>query len=153
MTKIEDTVVVDAPIDAVFSYAADWRRWPDWFDGLSDVRPTSEVPRGNGARYAYRVRVMGLSAAVETEIHDFLEGRGWTGVGTRGLPHRTHWRFEALGQSTRFTYALEYRVPVPVLGAVLDALVVKREWRGILRTSLLNLQRHFSRKPPPGRQE
>lgn len=144
MTRIEDSIVVDAPVDAVFGYASDWRRWPDWFEGVSDFRSTSEVTRGTGARYAYRARLMGVPASVETEIQDFVEGQGWTGVGTRGVAHRTHWRFEAQGQSTRFTYALEYRLPVPLLGAVLDALFVKREWRAVIRKSLSNLQRHFS---------
>ena len=149
MARIEDSVVVNAPVDAVFGYASDWRRWPDWFEGLSDVRSTSEMTRGTGARYAYRVRVMGVPASVETEIQEFVEGQGWTGVGTRGLPHRTHWRFEAQGQSTRFTYALEYRLPLSLLGAALDALFVNREWRGIVRKSLSNVQRHFSQAAPP----
>ena len=144
MTKIEDSVVIDAPVDAVFGYASDWRRWPDWFEGLSDVRSTSGVSRGTGARYAYRVRVLGVPVSVETELQDFVEGQGWTGVGTRGLPHRTHWRFEAQGQSTRFTYGLEYRLPPLLLGPMLDALFARREWRGILRRSLSNVQRHFS---------
>jgi len=144
MPWIEDSIVVDAPVDAVFGYASDWRRWPDWFEGVSDFRSTSEVTRGTGARYTYRARVMGVPVTVETEIREFVEGQGWTGVATRGLAHRTHWRFEAQGESTRFTYALEYRLPVPLLGAVLDALIVKREWRGIIRKSLANLRRHFS---------
>jgi uncharacterized membrane protein len=144
MTKIEESIVVDAPVAAVFGYASDWRRWPDWFEGLSDVRSTSGVSRGTGARYAYRVRVLGVPVSVETELQDFVEGQGWTGVGTRGLPHRTHWRFEAQGQSTRFTYGLEYRLPPLLLGPMLDALFARREWRGILRRSLSNVQRHFS---------
>lgn len=143
MTKIEDSVIIDAPIEAVFAYASDWCRWPEWFEGLTDVRSTSEIVRGTGARYAYRVRVLGLPARVETELRDFEEGRGWTGVGTRGLPHRTHWRFETEGRSTRFTYGLEYRLPPALLGAVLDALLAKREWRGIIRRSLANLREHF----------
>ncbi len=143
MTTIEETIVIDAPVEAVFGYASDWTRWPDWFEGLSDVRSTSEVSRGTGARYAYRVRVLGLPAEVETELQDFVEAQGWTGVGTRGLPHRTHWRFEAQGKSTRFTYALEYRLPPPLLGTMLDALFARREWRAIVRRSLSNLQKHF----------
>lgn len=150
MTKIEESVVIDAPVDAVFRYASDWRRWPDWFEGLSDVRSTSEVGRGTGARYTYRVRVLGLAATVETELQEFVEGRGWTGVGTRGLPHRTRWRFEARGESTKFTYELEYRLPPPLLGTVVDALFARREWKGVVRRSLSNLQKHFSRA---GRQE
>ena len=147
MSKIEDSVVVDAPVEAVFAYASDWRRWPEWFEGLSDVRSTSEVSRGTGSRYSYCVRVMGIRARVETELQEFVEGKGWKGVGTRGLPHQTHWRFESLGQSTRFTYGLEYRLPPPLLGTVLNLLFAQREWRGIIRRSLANIQRHFLHAP------
>ena len=144
MTRVEDTVIVDAPVHTVFAYASDWRRWPEWFEGVSDFRPTTEITRGTGARYAYRASLMGLPATVETEIRDFVEDQGWTGIATRGLPHRTHWRFEAQGESTRFTYALEYQLPVPLVGAVLDALVLKGQWRRIIERSLSNLRGHFS---------
>ena len=143
MTRIEDSVVVDAPVHAVFNYAADWRSWPDWFEGVSDMRPTSHVTRGTGARYAYRARLLGVVADIETEVQEFVENHGWTGVATQGLVHRTHWQFEANGRSTRFTYALEYRLPSPLPGA----FIVKREWRRVIRKSLANLQAHFRREP------
>lgn len=108
MTKIEDSIVIDAPAAEVFAYASDWRRWPEWFEGLSDVRSTSGV------------------------------SRGWTGAGTRGLPHRTRWRFETQGQSMKFSYGLDYSLPPPLLGPMLDALFARREWRGIIRKSLSN---------------
>jgi uncharacterized membrane protein len=152
MTRVEESVIVDAPVHAVFAYASDWRRWPEWFEGVTDFRPTTEVTRGTGARYAYRARVMGIPARVETEVRDFVEDSGWTGVSTRGLPHRTFWRFEAQGQSTRFTYAMEYQLPAPLLGAVADTLVVKGQWRRIIGKSLSNLRSHFSdtRSGQPG---
>lgn len=143
MTRIADSVVVDAPLEAVFAYASDWRQWPEWFVGVSDFRPTTAVTRGDGARYAYRASLMGIPATVETEVRGFAENRGWTGIATRGLPHRTHWRFEAKGDSTRFTYELEYHLPVPLLGALLDSLVLKRQWRRVVRRSLHNLRAHF----------
>jgi hypothetical protein len=110
---------------------------------VSDFRVASEIPRGNGARYEYRTRVVGIPATVETEVQDFVEDRGWTGLATGGLRHRTRWLFEAQGESTRFTYGLEYELPVPVLGAALDALVVRRRWRRVIRESLANLQTYF----------
>jgi len=145
MTRLEDSVIVDAPVHAVFAYASDWRKWPEWFEGVSDFRPTSEVARGTGARYAYRARLMGIPASVETEVREFVEDQGWTGVATRGLPHRTMWRFEAQGESTRFTYGLEYQLPLPLLGCLVDGLVLKRQWRRIIGRSLSNLRRHFGR--------
>jgi len=149
MTRIEDSVIIHAPVRAVFAYASDWRTWSDWFEGVSDFRPTTVVTRGNGARYAYRARLMGLPANVETEIQEFAEDQGWTGVATRGLPHRTHWRFESHGQSTKFTYALEYQLPVPLLGAVLDVALMRRAWRRTIGKSLANLQCRFSHTESP----
>ena len=148
MTRVEDSVIVDAPVHAVFAYASDWRRWPEWFEGVSDFRPTTDATRGTGARYAYRARLMGIAARVETEVRDFVEDQGWTGIAIRGLPHRTHWRFEAQGESTRFTYTLEYQLPVPLLGSVVDTLLVRGQWRRIIGRSMSNLRRHFSHPGP-----
>ena len=144
MSRIEGSVIVNAAVGEVFGFVSDWQRWSDWFEGVSDFRTAGDVVRGNGARYSYRARMLGIPAKVETEIHDFIENKGWIGIGTRGLPHKTQWVFEAQGDSTKFTYILEYRLPVPLLGALLDSLLVRREWRRIIDKSLQNLHAHFS---------
>ena len=143
MSKLEDSVLVSASPPAVFAYASDWQRWSEWFDGVSGVRSLGEVARGNSARYGYTVRILLFRAAVVTEIADFVENVGWTGIGRKGMPHTTHWSFQPCGDQTRFTYALEYRVPVPVLGALIDSVLLKPQWRRIIATSLGNLRRRF----------
>jgi uncharacterized protein YndB with AHSA1/START domain len=144
MTRIECNVMIEAPVERVFDYAADYRKWSEWFAGVSDFTSTSTVTRGNGARFAYKARVMGLSVPVETEIHDFVENKGWNGVATKGLGHRTYWTFEPAGNSTRFTYAMEYELPLPVVGSLLDSWFIRPQWRRILQTSLENLKQHFT---------
>jgi len=52
-----------------------WRRWDNWWEGVSGFRPTTEVTRGNGTRYAYRAWVAGVTLSLETEIHDFARTR------------------------------------------------------------------------------
>ncbi len=143
MTRFEHSIIIPAPVEQVFSYAADYQKWAEWFEGVSDFKATTPVMQGNGARYAYKARLMGFSASVETEIHDYVHNGGWTGVATRGMPHRTHWVFQSVGDGTKFTYALEYHLPVPVLGALLDSLVIKPQWHRIIKKSLSNLNEHF----------
>ena len=145
MTEIQSSVLIRADIQKVFAYASDWSRWEEWFEGVSGFEPTTEVERGNGARYLYKASLMGLPATVETRIHDFVEDSGWTGVATKGFPHRTGWLFQPEGGGTRFIYTLEYRMPVPVIGPVLDALVLRKQWQRILDTSLANLKRHLEK--------
>ncbi len=143
MTRIAESVEVSAPVEEVFAFASDWRRWEEWWLGVSGFKPATEVTRGNGARYAYTAWMAGLKVNLETEIQNFVENVGWRGVVSRGMPHRTQWLFEAEGAATRLTYILEYSLPVPVLGALLDFLLVRPGWRRLLRRSLGNLKLHF----------
>jgi len=140
MTRIERSTVIPAPVERVFAIASDYRRWEQWFEGVAGFRPTTEVERGNGARYLYTARLGFFNATVETEIHDFVENVGWTGRSTRGLPHRTRWVFGPVQEGTRFTYGVEYWLPVPLLVPVLDLLFLKRQWVGIIERSLGNLR-------------
>jgi uncharacterized membrane protein len=143
MARLERSIVIQVPVEEVFAYAADWQKWSDWFEGVSDFKPTTQITQGNGARYAYKARMMGVSAKVETEVHDFVKNRGWTGVATRGMPHRTRWIFEPEGGGTKFTYVLEYRLPVPLVGPLVDSLFMQPQWERIVEKSLENLKKHF----------
>jgi len=143
MTRIEQSVIIPAQVEQVFSYAADYQTWTEWFEGVSDFKATSAVSQGNGAPYAYKARLMAVSAGVETEIHDFVHNGGWTGVATKGMPHRTRWVFEAAGDCTKFTHALEYQLPIHLLGSLIDFLLMKPQWEKIIQKSLNNLKQPF----------
>ena len=149
MTRIEGIAIVPAPLPEVFRYASDWRRWADWFEGVSNFKPTTHVLRGNGARYAYTARLMGFSTEVETEITGFVEGRGWMGVARRGMPHTTYWLFEPVGVQTRFTYVLDYRLGMPIMGHLMDNRL-KSEWHRIVKTSLTRLCQRFQARETRG---
>jgi hypothetical protein len=51
MTKIEKSIIINKSIDEVFTYASDWEKWSDWFEGISDFMPTTETKKRNGTKY------------------------------------------------------------------------------------------------------
>ena len=68
MSRVEASVEVDAPLEKVWAYASDWSRWEEWWHGVSDFRPTTEVSRGNGTRSF--AGVAGLaSVTAMTNVH------------------------------------------------------------------------------------
>jgi len=146
MTRVEASVDINAPVAEVFAFASDWRRWEEWWEGVSRFKPTTELTRGNGTRYAYKAWVAGVTLNLETEIHDFAENVGWRGVAIKGPLHRTQWVFAAKGSTTRLTYILEYSLPVPVVGVLLDSLLMRRGWQRRLENSLENLRLHFEKQ-------
>lgn len=149
MTKIEESIDVPAPLAEVFAYASDWRLWEKWWEGVSDFQPITEVTRGNGTRYAYKAWVSGITANLEVEIYEFAENIGWRAFSTKGVPHKTQWVFEGRGERTRLTYILEYKLPVPLLGPLLDVLFMRPGWQRRLRHSLQNLKIHFEQAGRP----
>jgi len=124
MQRIEQSITINKPVSEVFSYASKWQRWNEWFQGVSAFNPTTETTVGNGARYSYKANIMGFSASVEIEIDNYISNNGWTGKSTIGIPHHTNWKFEPLGEGTKFTYSLAYRLPVPILGPIIEYIVL-----------------------------
>jgi uncharacterized membrane protein len=137
--RIEQTVFIAAPVEDVFKEASDWQRWEQWFVGVSDFKPMTEKTRGNGTRYAYKATMLGFQLKFESEITEFLENSGWVAVGTRAITHRSIWSFRPTTDGTEFTYAIEYRLPT-LIGFLIEPLL-KRQWRGIIQQSVLNLER------------
>jgi len=146
MATIERSIEIEAPIEEVFGFASDWQNWATFFEGVSDFKPLTEIERGNGAKYAYKARMLGISAPVETEIRDFAENHGWTGICRKGLEHETNWTFLSVSGKTRFTYGLQYRIPVPIVGNLLDTLIIKPQWERIIERSLANLKALMERE-------
>jgi len=146
MARIENSIVISVPVEKVFSYASDYQKWEDWFEGVSDFKPTTKTTRGNGTRYAYKARMMGLSIGIETEIQNFEENKGWEGSATKGMPHQTFWNFETVDSGTKMTYGLEYSIEVPFIGNWLDTTFMKPQWNKIIRNSLGNLKQKLEKQ-------
>ena len=141
MGRVEKSIRISAPADKVFQFAADYQNWEAFFVGVSNAKPTTEKTWGDGSRFVYKATVMGIPLQVGTEIHSFVENEGWRGKSFKGLvEHRTQWIFQPVDAGTEFTFAVDYKMQVPVLGDILDRLIVKREWEGIVGKSLHNLK-------------
>ena len=145
MTKLEHSIVIEAPIKEVFTYASDYQKWNEWFEGVSPFIPTTEITRGNGAKYKYKAKFLGATTTLETEIHDFVENVGWRGAAVKGMEHETYWNFEEIGSNTtKFTYGLEYKLPIPIIGFILDSILMQPQWNKIIKKSLQNLAEKFN---------
>lgn len=143
MTRIIESTIIPAPIEEVFRYASDYKLWEKWYEGVSGFHPTTETTRGNGTRYAYKAKMMGLSLSVESEIHDFVENKGWIGKSTKGTPFKTFWKFESEKNGTKLTHALEYEFNIPLIGKWLDSKFMKPQSEKTIINSLENLKKHF----------
>ena len=86
------------------------------------------------------MKMMGLSVAMETEIRDFVPDKGWNGISTKVMPHKTHCNIEPVKVWTEFTNGQEYKLPIPLIRFLLDAWILKPQLIKIINKSLQNLK-------------
>jgi uncharacterized membrane protein len=141
MTEIKQEIKIETPVEKVFGYASNYRNWPAFFEGISDVRPVTRITDDNGSRFIYRVKMMGLKVTVGTEFREFRKNEGWTGISFKGLEAQTQWIFEKSGEGTLFTYIQKYKLPFYLGGRLLDQKVIKPQWIKLIADSLKNLKR------------
>lgn len=141
MARIEKSIDISAPVETVFEFAADWQNWLKFFEGVSDLKPTTEKTRGVGSRFAYKIKTLGVEDETEREVTGFVENEGWTATSIKGPQSNVQWVFARVSEKTRVTLIEEYKVPIPLVGGILDALLIKRYWETNIEKVLHNLKR------------
>jgi uncharacterized membrane protein len=145
MATVIDSVRVRAPVEEVFNFVFDWHNVAGFYEGVEGFEPACEDPWGNGARFACTVNAPMVGARqLVLEVGDFVENHGWTRFSVEGPEWVEHWWFEALPgypRETKVNYDLKYKLPVPVIGAMVDALVTKKRRTAQTQDTLRNIKR------------
>ena len=157
------TAVQDLPVprSEVFTFFADPANLesltPPWL--RFEVLTPKPLPRGEGARFDYRIRVRGLPIRWCTLIETFVPGELFVDrqlAGPYALWHHTH-RFEDLPPSaampaggTRMTDTVRYRVGYGLLGRMVTALWVRQDVTRIFEYRKQALAEHFAPRSAAG---
>ena len=141
MTEIKRSTIIGAPVEKVFNYACDYQKWSEFFEGVSEVKAITEKIRGDGARFIYKVKVLGMRVTVGTEFQQFKENKGWIGKSFKGIEHQTQWIFDRSNGNTEFTFIQNYKFPWYFGGKFIDKKFAKPEWIKIIENSVKNLKK------------
>ena len=144
MATVIDSVRIKAPVDDVFKFVFDWHNVANFYEGVEDFAPACDEPWGNGARFSCTVKspVVGDQQMV-LEGGDFVENHGWTRFSVEGPEWTEHWLFEELPEyprETQLNYDLKYKVPVPVIGGVVDAVAARKRRTEQVHHTLTNIK-------------
>lgn len=146
MTEIKRNIIIEAPVNKVFEYAADYKNWSKFFEGVSDFKPITAVTRGSGSKYIYKAKALGMNITVGTEVQQFKENEGWIGKSFKGMEHSTQWIFEKSNSNTEFTFIQRYKLPFYLGGKLFDKMFAEPVWINIIEHSLQNLKKIIEAK-------
>ncbi|MGE5620115.1 MAG: SRPBCC family protein [Sphingomonadaceae bacterium] len=141
MPAIERSILVEAPIDEVFAFVADYRNTTMYQRQFSHFAPIIDSPtHGLGMTLDVRGRFKGLPIRAKLRVTDFVPNELILSRSIEGLESTAEWRFAPEGGGTRVTFAARYAWPIPILGRTLRKML-EAELASMTTTSLRELKR------------
>ncbi|HLO34695.1 MAG TPA: SRPBCC family protein [Candidatus Deferrimicrobium sp.] len=118
---------VEAPIEAVFDYAVDFRHTAEWNVNVVDV--TAKAPLAKvGDGFSGTMKFLGKTYTGEGTVTEFERPRLIAFTSTSSLGGHQDWtsRFTPAGTGTDIEVVVDYAVPKSLLGAIADKLFIER---------------------------
>ena len=108
MTKVEQSMVINQPIEKVFAYVTDPRNNPKWQPGILDSRVTPDEPTHLGTQITDVRSLLGRKIEVTSEVTEFEPNKLIRLKSTSGpIPFRGYITFEPVSGGTKVNFLAE----------------------------------------------
>jgi uncharacterized membrane protein len=142
MTRIERSIEIDQPPDAVFDVLIDLDRLPDWATNVVDTGDISETPIRTGSSFRQTVRIGGRTLDTEWRVTQLERPRqiayAATAVGGGTLAMKQ--MVSAADGGSRVVLELDYEIPGGFLAHIVDRAYIERRNEREVEHSLHNLK-------------
>ncbi len=126
MVKAVKSITIKAPVEKVFDYLSEPTNLPEIWPSLVEIKDVQKLPSGGTRnRWAYKmagIRLEGTSESVDTEC---VPNQRLVSKTKGGAESTITWMFQPEAGGTKVTFEGEYTVPIPVLGKLAEAIIVK----------------------------
>ena len=124
MAKVDKEVWIEAPLETIFDYISYPSNMPEFWPSLMEITDVQSLPNGGySARWVYKMlglRFEGKAEYTRIALNEFfvIDIKG-------GIKSTIVWTFRSREDKTRVTFTVEYKVPIPLLGKLAEAIITK----------------------------
>jgi len=139
MVKVERSIVLNAPVEKVFDYMADPQSNVEFIPGMIEVRDIQETPDHIGMHFHWTYKMAGIKFDGESTVLEWEKCRRVVTESKGGIRSKWYFTYEPAASGSKLTVAVEYEVPVPILGKLAE-VVVRRQNEKELELALSNVK-------------
>jgi uncharacterized membrane protein len=125
MAKLQKTITIDAPVEKVFAFMNEPTNLPEIWPSMVEIRNVQPLPSG-GYNFGWVYKMAGMRIEGASETTEYIPNQRTVTRSTKGIQSKFIWTYAAEDGGTRLTVDVEYTVPVPVLGKIAEAVIVKQ---------------------------
>jgi uncharacterized membrane protein len=124
MSKLEKSIKINAPVEKVFDYLGDQANLPKIWPSLIEITDLKPLPNG-GWSNRWKYKMTGIHLSGTSEDTERITNQRIVSQTKGGIESIQTWTFQSENGGTKVTFAVEYTIPIPVIGAVAEAVIVK----------------------------
>ncbi len=124
MSKIERSINIKAPVEAVWNYLEDATHLPAIWPSLMEVKDIKPSPLG-GSNYRFVYKMVGVRLEGSSEVAEYEKNKHAVRRSKGGIESTFTWDFRTANGGTKVNLAVEYRLPAPVLSKLAEPFVLK----------------------------
>jgi uncharacterized membrane protein len=130
MPRIEQTVVVDAPVERVYAVARDVEAFPDFMEDLQSLSVLERSPDGNRTvtEWVGLIREFKMTVKWSQEDHwdPFAHRDDFKMIKGDMDSMSGYWQFTGADGKTHFESVVDYEYNVPLIGPMIKMLIKKK---------------------------
>ncbi len=107
MINIEESIIINRPIEEVFAFVADQTNGPQWQDGLLEVRRITDGPVGVGTRHTVVRKFLGRRLELTNEYVRYEPNKEISFTGGGMSRFEVSYLTEATPEGTRLTCRMQ----------------------------------------------
>ena len=124
MAKIEKTITINAPVEKVFAYASDPTNLPEFWPSIVEIKDVQQLPSG-GRSFGWVYKMAGMRFEGTSEDTEYVANQRSVTENKGGIRSTIAWTYQPEAGGTRLTTVTEYTVPIPLLGRLAEAFIVR----------------------------
>jgi uncharacterized membrane protein len=130
MAKLKKTITIKAPVEKVFDYWQEPANLPEVWPSLMEVKDVKPLPNG-GYSFHYVYKMAGMRLKGTSEDTEYVRNQRTINKSKGGIQATQTFIYQPEAGGTKLTWEIEYTVPVPLLGRLAEAIIVKMNEREV----------------------
>ena len=124
MAKVDKEVWIKAPLDKLYDYISYPGNMPEFWPSLTDIFDIHSLPNGGYAvKWVYKM--LGIHFKGKAEYTRMVPNEFFVIETKGGIESNIVWTFRSREDKTRVTFTVIYKIPVPLLSKLAEAIITK----------------------------
>ncbi len=112
-------------MEKVFGYVEEPANLPEIWPSMVEAKDVQRLPNG-GTSFRWVYKMAGMRFKGTSEDTEYVANRRVVSKSKGGIESTITWTFQPEASGTKVTFEAKYTVPIPLLGKIAEAFIVKQ---------------------------